>query len=129
MGRGGLIRKEVLTAFYEFPKFNQHELNAISASVPYWLAVNLFLNRTKSAGYKLKNGWPAHLTADHELEKRGISWKYKRDTVRFCHIEYSIRYQAATVIFDVDIPRRVSLRRRVKKILKDLEITTTKLTE
>lgn len=118
-----MIREEVLDQFYEAPPLNHRELVAIGVALPFWVGVNVFLNRPKSEDNKLKNEWPQAWTADHHLQSHAISWAYKRGPVRFCHIEYELRRQAAQIIFDRNHPRRRQVRRAVNDLLREIGIS------
>jgi len=117
-----MIRKEILDEFYLSPELNSHELDAITVCLPLFIGVNVFLNRPKHLGLDLKKGWPYEWTADYHLTERGISWGYRRGKVRYCHIEYELRRQAAEIIFNRDKPRRVDIRSIVVDRLSQLGI-------
>ncbi len=113
-----MIREEVLYEFYRLPELIALELAAIRAALPYWVGANIFLNRDKARDARQKNEWPPASSASAILERHGIDWGYKRGTVRFCHVEYELRRQAAEIIFDVDNPKRQDVRVEVASLLE-----------
>lgn len=117
-----MIREEVLYQFYLSPTLIAAEIVAIRAALPYWVGANIFLNRDKALDERNKNEWPTDISASAILEKHGIDWKYKRENVRFCHVEYELRRQAAEIIFDVDNPKRHDVRSEVVALLNGLGV-------
>lgn len=124
-----MIREDILDEFYLLPELNSHEVSAISACLPLFIGVNVFLNRPKDLPpspeliqKSSKSGWPYEWTADYHLTQNGISWGYRRGDVRYCHIEYEIRRQSAEIIFNRDNPRRVDIRSIVVDRLSQLGI-------
>lgn len=117
-----MIREEVLYLFYRLPHFLAREALAIRAALPYWIGANVFLNRDKEKDSLQKNEWPPNHSANEILKSHGIDWGYERGEVRFCHIEYELRRQAAEIIFDVDNPRRHTVREEVIALLSDVGV-------
>ncbi len=118
-----MIREDVLYLFYPLPLLIASEWLAIREALPYWVGANVFLNRDKTQDCKQKHEWPASQSASAILENCGIDFSYRRGQVRFCHIEYELRRQAAEIIFGVDTPKRHEVREEVAKILFDLGVT------
>lgn len=117
-----MIREEVLYDFYLMPALVAAEIKAIRAALPYWIGANLFLNRDKTQDSNQKNEWPTSNSASAILKRHGIGWRYKRDGMRYCHIEYELRRQAAEIIFDVDNPKRPDVRNEVTCLLAELGV-------
>jgi hypothetical protein len=117
-----VIREEVLYQFYQLPRLIAREALAIRTALPYWIGANVFLNRDKEKDALQKNEWPPKHSASEILKAHGIDWGYERGQVRFCHIEYELRRQAAEVIFDVDNPRRHNVREEVVALLSDVGV-------
>lgn len=117
-----MIREEVLYQFYRLPCLIARETLAIRAALPYWIGANVFLNRDKEKDFLQKNEWPPKHSASEILKDHGIDWGYKRGELRFCHIEYELRRQAAEIIFDVDNPRRHTVREDVVALLSEVGV-------